>query len=651
MCGIAGIFHLDGRPVDPGHLDTFTDSVAHRGPDGRGVWVDGPIGLGHRRLSILDIGSRGTQPMPYLGGRYQITFNGEVFNFLELRTELQAAGLTFSTETDTEVIVAAYHHWGPDCLLRFNGMWAFGIWDSLKRELFLSRDRFGIKPLIYIAEPRRFAFASEVKSFTRLAEFNVRENKREMHQVLAQRVDSVEETLLEGVLRLPPGHSMLVNEKGAKLTRWWRTLDHLDKEVPSGLAAQAEKFRALFIDAVALRMRSDVPIASALSGGLDSSSVVCALAEIGNSVGIARQARDYQHTFTAAFPGTAWDEREYADAVIKKTNFKGHEVLIDPDEVVESLPQFVYDFESVGQTLLMPLWMTYRAIRRYGISVSLDGHGADEMLAGYSNSIYAELQAHGNFLSSPRRTLDLVRIWHGTQTEGVHSRGMAGMAMSSDPVLRATQRLFDGSEAWARRVSGRPKKPSAETGEGLPTFVAPWTGTMKRQHQEDLDAHGSLGAMNDSLYAQFHRAPLPIILQNFDRCSMAHGIEIRMPFMDWRLVCYAFALAPESKAGGGYTKRILREAMRGLLPEKIRTRKPKLGFSSPMPNWFDGKLGEWVWSEVQTSAFLASDAWNGKEVRDFVAAKRRSGAPWTFKETGAIWRFVHAHAWRQRFIG
>ena len=276
MCGIAGIFHLDGCPCDAMDVQRITDALAHRGPDRSGIHTDGSVGLGHRRLAILDLSEGGKQPMSLLDGRYWITFNGEVFNFLELRKQLERLGQIFHSETDTEVIVAAYHHWGADCVLKFNGMWAFAIWDSQRRELFLSRDRFGIKPLHYLSEPRRFVFASELKSFLHLQDFAARENEEELRRALTTRGESEEATLVQGVKLLRPGHNLLVSTSRTRIWCWWRTLDHLT-DIPKPFSDQAERFRELFFDACSLRLRFDVPVATCLSGGMDSSSILCSV--------------------------------------------------------------------------------------------------------------------------------------------------------------------------------------------------------------------------------------------------------------------------------------------------------------------------------------------------------------------------------------
>jgi asparagine synthase (glutamine-hydrolysing) len=649
MCGIAGILNLDGRPCEADEVRTITRALAHRGPDGEGVYTDGPLGLGHRRLAILDLSEAGKQPMSCVGGRYWVSFNGEIYNFVELRKELKLEGYEFATQTDTEIIGAAYDYWGTDCVFKFNGMWAFAVWDRYRRQLFLSRDRFGVKPLHYLAEPRRFVFASELKAFPRLPDFTPRENEEAMRRALATAThEAVEETLLQGVRRLKAGHNLLVGASGTKVWRWWRTLDHVPRP-PRSLADQAERFRELFFDACRLRLRSDVPVATCLSGGLDSSSVLCTLAavrEASRNAGAAdRLTGDSHRAFVATFPGTLWDEREYAGLAIRKAEAEPRYRPITLEMATENLTRYAYDFEGISNSLLIPLWCIYRELRRDGVAVSLDGHGSDEMLGGYPQTLLQALAARGSLLLAPVRTLDLVRTLRGMYSSGtLDTRGLAGLLVNSDPCLRAASGLL----RRARRAI-RLGTTGATRGKPDAGWVKPWEDEHDFLDDDERSALESLGPLDRPLYLQFHHTVLPAILRNYDRCSMAHGVESRMPFMDWRLVCYVFGLPEASKVGGGLSKRVLREAMRGVLPEGIRTRKGKIGFVSPMPNWFNGGLGDFVWEQVSSPSFLEGGVWNGAAVRDFVAARRRT-KKWTQEECKRVWRFVQAHLWRQAFL-
>lgn len=558
MCGITGILDFKG-PVARACLDKFTDSLAHRGPDGRGVYIEGNLGLGHRRLAVLDRSDAGACPMKLVakGGRTLfITFNGEVYNFIEIRRELQALGHDFHTHTDTEVVLAAYAAWGPNCLLRFNGMFAFAIWDSLEQTLFLARDRFGVKPLYFAVQDARFAFASELKAFVSLEGFQ-RACNEDVAQAALQHGQALEgateHTLMRDVQRMRPGHWMKLDRAGNVTTRkWWHTQEHL-VEVPAAPAQRVEAFRELFLDAVRLRTRSDIPIGTSLSGGMDSSAVVSALSWLKQRGpgGSERQPPEWRQAFIASFPGTALDEVEHAMEVVRHTGV--HETIwtFDPDEALVDLEASVWSMEDVYPGIALPPWSLYRRMRQAGVFVSLDGHGGDELLAGY-----------------------------------------------------------------------------------------PWY----------LDQ--PLSKLNATLDNDFHRTLLPSILKNFDRCSMAHGIEVRLPFMDYRLVSYAFSLPPEDKLGGGYTKRILREAMVGIMPESIRTRRTKIGFNAPMIDWFNGGLQPLVQDCVTHPAWNENPWWDGPtEARALMA--KCSARAWTagdWDESLKAWSRMNLILWLRMFV-
>ncbi len=638
MCGIAGIWQLTGRVIPSTDLERMTRSLSHRGPDGEGFHYDdgGALALGHRRLAILDRSNNGHQPMGYALGRYWITYNGEVYNFLEIRQELESHGYTFSTQTDTEVVVAAYDRWGVDCQLRFNGMWAFAVWDRKSRSLFLSRDRYGVKPLYYVTEPGRFLFASEMKAFLHLHDFAVQTNEMALAKVISDpfSLEGGEETLLKGVRRLGGGHCLLVQNGAVKTWRWWSTLDHIDTP-PRRLTEQAEQFRALFFDACRIRMRSDVPVATCLSGGVDSSAVLCSVATVAAQPASAdeRRANDWQRAFVATFPGTPLDERRYADIAINRVGALACYVEDTFAITTDELSRIVYDFEEVYLTLPAPIWRLYRSIRRTGVPVSLDGHGADELLGGYSNYVAVALRGSGGLLRAPLRTWDLLQTEHHLYPEGgpLAAPGRIRSLLRNDPILSVPRRI----KSLISRLRARTRECESRISIGVPSA-------------EDEAAVERLGPLSARLYRDFHHTVLPTILRNFDRCSMAHGVEVRMPFLDWRLVCFAFSLPETSKIGAGVTKRVLREAMHGVMPEALRMRRGKIGFNAPLPRWFAGPLREWIRAAVNSADFLASDLWDGPAVRRFVEERFAAGS-WTWSECQEVWPLLAAYAWQTSF--
>ena len=561
MCGITGMLDY-ARGANAAAIDPFTDALTHRGPDGRGTWCSGPIALGHRRLAILDPTPAGACPMVYTapdGSVLRITFNGEIYNFLELREELRREGYTFVTDTDTEVIAAAWHCWGAACQTKLNGMWAFALWNERSRTLVLSRDRFGVKPLYLLAQGTTVSFASEIKAFLSLPGFHGRLNREAASAFFRNpsAYDGISQsTALDGVLRVPAGHSLTITSDGTRgFERWWDTAAQLPA-VPIAYDEQVAAFRELFLDAVRLRMRSDVAIGTSLSGGLDSGAVASAMAEVARTTpdgALARCASDWQRTFIATFPGHAVDERTYADLVVAHTGAKPTYWSFHPGAALRDLPASVWALDDLSAAPAVPILNIYRTMRQHGVVVTLDGHGGDELLAGYP---------------------------------------------------------------WYRDAA-----PSA---------------------------------LNDALYRDFHSTHLPSILRNYDGCSMANGVEVRSPFMDWRLVTYAMALPGEAKLTPDYTKQILRDALVGILPEGIRTRVSKLGFESPLVSWANGALGRVLLAASRTDAWReAPDAAQASEVTRIVAERTRARA-WTEGDRVAAafaYRLLNYVLWCEQFAG
>ncbi|HTO94438.1 MAG TPA: asparagine synthase (glutamine-hydrolyzing) [Bacteroidota bacterium] len=557
MCGIAGIVDPSGA-ASPLDLRAMTDLLAHRGPDGGDMRADGGTALGHRRLAILDLSDAGKCPMRYVdpaGGAYTITFNGEIYNFLELRRELEGLGHRFRSASDTEVVLASYAEWGDEALLKFNGMWAFAIRDEGRNELFLARDRFGVKPLYYHANGR-IVFASEMKAFTALPGFRVQMNEPLVRRILGASEPwegMTDETMMAGVRSLPAGHSMRVASDGRfSVRKWWETRDHLPG-VPVRYEEQVEEFRRLFLDAVRIRMRSDVPLGSSLSGGLDSSSVASAMAWLhrAGTDALERSPADWQKAFVAVFPGSRLDERAWAEAVAPAIGADVRYSAFDPQEAVRTLQDAAWAVEYVHGILASPVWGIYREMRRSGVVVTLDGHGADELLGGYAG-----------YLDVP------------------------------------------------------------------------------------------VDELNGRLYSDVHRTMLPSILRNYDRCSMAHGVEVRMPLLDWRLVTFAFSLPPAAKIGGGFTKRILRDAVQGILAEPVRTRRSKIGFNAPLIEWFNGPMRDVALRLFEHPFWNDNPFWNGKvAARDL---KRRMGAgDWTYREWPDVVRLsimLNLVLWQSLFV-
>lgn len=603
MCGIAGIVNFTGS-VESRDMRSLAVALKHRGPDGEGIWVsaDSRAGLVHRRLAILDTSERGAQPMHSTDGNMTIVFNGEIFNFLELRNELEVLGCSFHSNSDTEVILEAWRLWGESMLLRFNGMWALAIHDNRSGDLFLARDRFGIKPLVYHHAASTFAFASEIRALLALhmvpRELDIDTATRLLFDPFS--IEAGERTLLRSIRRLPAGHFAWLRNGHLQVSRWWRTTEHLP-EVPVDKAAQVSRFRELFFDAVRVRLRSDVPLGTCLSGGFDSSAITCAISEISsNRPQAGREANDWRHAFIASFPGQPNDETAEALEVSAYAKVRPHVALISDADALAQITRVLEDLDDVYISLPTAPWQIYRELRAAHVTVSLDGHGADELMGGYRQGGESFGFLLRNYVAAAT---------HRSRTANVAFESCKAMLLS-----------LKGLNFLRRHRWRAPKT------EGSPF------------DHDVLPAHW--GAFNHRLYRMFHATVLPTILRNFDRLSMAHGIEVRMPFMDWRLVTYAMSLPDKAKSWGGQSKVVAREAMAGAMPEKIRTNARKVGFNSPMPGWMNGPLKPWV-DEV-----LDSETPTYSAMVDVPALRRRIDSlsvnkAWDWEAVGRLWPYIH----------
>jgi len=618
MCGIFGYIGTLERRTAERCLDTMT----HRGPDGWGLWSDEGVTLGHRRLSILDLSENGRQPMSDPEGRYWITFNGEIYNFLEVRAELAAKGHRFRTESDTEVILAAYREWGDACLDRFNGMWAFAIWDRVQRSLFLARDRFGKKPLFYAELPNGdFAFASEMKALLPL--LPDAQPDRQMIRGMTLRssfaYEATDRCLIRGIRRFLAGHCGSFRQGRLSSRRWWNTLDHLP-DVPSSYEEQVEMMRGLLFDACRIRMRSDVTIGTALSGGLDSSSVLSALAHINRTrAGEARLSRDWQHAFVASFPGTPLDEARYAQRVAEHAGIQAEILPIDPARHIGELQRMLYLYEDITVTSPIPFMALYRRIKEGGVTVTLDGHAADELFGGYSTDWAYALMDAGTDVSQVRQVLD------------VYEQGLP-----DDP----TQ---------FRRPANRFSSYVKRLGSVLVKHGMGMHDNLGREYT-DHPRWKELDHLGRALFWQTHSFVLPTILRSYDRYGMSASIEIRMPFLDWRIATFAFALPWHAKIRRGFSKAIIRDAIAPYMPHDIAFRRTKIGFNSPIVDWMRGPLRGFFLDTLSSRDFRQCglvDAQKASKLVHHVINEPRA----TFKSGEQAWWSVLPYLWSQALLG
>lgn len=583
MCGIAGIWNLNNEALPIENLIKFTDSIIERGPDGSGyeLFQNNTLGLGHRRLSILDLTEAGKQPMFYADNRYSITYNGEVFNFEEIRKELQDKGYQFRTETDTEVVLAAYHQWGEGCLNRFNGMWAFAIWDEAEQELFLARDRFGIKPFYYSHIPGKiFAFASETRPFKVLDGFDRRFNMDMIKmQLSGNRIQGSGHSIYQNIYQLLPGHYCKLKKDGPlKQKRWFNISHHIRTDIPKTLAGQAEEFYHIFKDACRLRLISDVSVGTALSGGLDSSSVYSVVFDLLKNESMHRTHADSQKAFVATFPGLLADERHYAEEAISFTN--GPAVFLDQDygDLPEKVVSDTRLFDGLNVGPITSVAGIYAGMKKSGITVSMDGHGVDEMLYGYRDMIYNlfyYFYKKGDLKKAKMIQDVLIPTYHELEQDGAMQNIHMLMNAANNPFQKLktlVKRILKGEEM---------DRSSYITHESLRTLGEPYD-------------FSDMNYLDRVVYQETFVDTLPSIFRDFDRAGMMNSVEIRMPFMDWRLVTFIFSLPFSSKINHEFNKLILREAMKGKMAEGIRTRKHKIGIGSPVEHWFKTDLKTWA---------------------------------------------------------
>jgi asparagine synthase (glutamine-hydrolysing) len=643
MCGIAGIWNFDGKPILNETIERFTDSLAHRGPDGRGIWKSNAqdIAFGHRRLAIIDLSHEADQPMHYAENRYHIVFNGEIFNFIEIRKELMAKGYSFKTDSDTEVILASYHCWKEKMLFKFNGMWAIVIYDEQEKSCFISRDRFGIKPLLYKIDKHQFVFASEQKSFRCLDGYTPEMDNESAAYFLKTGfgVEASSRTMLKDIWKLQAGCWGIVKDGKVYLNRWWETSDHL-VDIPETFEKQAERFQEIFYDSIQLRMRSDVSIGSSLSGGFDSSAIVSALAEIGKQHSDLRQSKDWQQTFVATFPGKSNDERPKAEEVIRYAGVKGHFFEVHEDEALKVMNQVLDDFDDVYVGIPVAPWLIYRELRRNNIVVSLDGHGADELMGAYMHASGAYLANAPSLLGNWQYNKQLLKQSHElTQT-------IPQFATNLKRLVQFHPDFELGRKAFKKLKSFKDQFVQPQSSQFVNKDVAV---SNVASFQSSSNIPTGMDETNGNLYALFHHDVLPTILRNFDRMSMAHGIEVRMPFMDWRLVTYAFSLPGSAKIKDGYTKRIAREAMKNRMPESIRSSKVKIGFNAPMPEWFQGPLQPWIKETLENAKSNGNELIDVKGLVRYIEQQQKTNN-WNWSTTGNTWKYLHLLWFQQNYL-
>jgi len=613
MCGIAGLLSTTST-LDAALIAQMMGSLRHRGPDDEGYLavkanisactVEHLIGpdsaiqnhrsimdssspasmyLGHRRLSILDLSPLGHQPMSY-GDDFWIVFNGEIYNYLELKSELISYGYEFHTGTDTEIILASYAHWGENCVSRFNGDWAFCIFDRTQRKLFLSRDRYGVKPLYFFQKNGTFAFASEIKALLDLPFIQRKLNldKAFEYYVLHCR-DHSEQTLFEDIFQLAPGQNCVIDIQTGKASLYhYYSLEFCpdlgDYDNKKALS-YADDVRELLFDAVRLRLRADVEIGTCLSGGIDSSAIVAIAAKLRG----VKDSRTALHTFTASFPGKPEDERRFAELAADHSKVPSHYIFPTAQGYETSLKKLLYHLdEPFGSSTVYSQWEVLRKASQY-VKVVLDGQGGDEVFGGYLHnkaSFIADLFLHGRIIEFARE-LGLTEKYGGNVVQTMQT-------LKTVPFFLLNPKLQNYLFSFLNRKQ-------------IAAFMKAF-GKTPMNGQEQVEKNFSPRS-NELLWTYMTSTSLPYLLKAEDRNSMAFSIEARVPFADYRLVDYVFALPAVYKIHHGWTKWLLRLAVRDLVPPEITWRKDKMGFATP--SWIT-REEEWrLWLQQSFHAPVA----------------------------------------------
>ena len=618
MCGIAGIYNFRShRPVDRDVLGRMTRSLAHRGPDDEGLFLDGALGVGHRRLSILDLSERGHQPMTTPDGRYTISYNGEIYNYLELRKELESQGHAFLTGTDTEVVLGLYSQEGANCLTRLNGMFAIAIWDSVERTLFLARDRVGIKPLYHAETANGIVFGSEVKALLASTVFA---------QVSLPLIDTYfnfgyvpgERTLFEGIRKLLPGHWLLIGPKGIKCERYWDL--ECRPNFHRSTRDTAEELRELLLDAVRIHMRSDVPVGVFLSGGLDSSTTVALLAEAGV---------EHVKTFSVAYrDGAEYDETPHARLVANHFKTDHHVLYVEPTQFVEFIPDFVWFMdEPVTEAAAISLYFISKLLRSH-VTVALSGEGADELYAGY------DIYKYMGWIEEYRKLPHSMR------------------ALFLEPMFFTV-----GSEKL-RKYLRLAQKPLEERYSGVSLNGSEYRSLYTREFSEILRGsaqYAPLGCyyaktvgrdpLTRMLYSDFNTWLVDDLLIKADKMTMANSVELRVPFLDYRVAEQAATIPSSMKLRNGNVKWILKKAMKGRLPESILHRK-KTGFPTPLAAMFRQDLSGYLRDLLLSSRCLNRGYFLHDAIKKLIEehAERRKD------HHKLLWQLAVLEEWHRKFI-
>jgi asparagine synthase (glutamine-hydrolysing) len=629
MCGICGVAIPSrlNRRVDESQLMAMRDSLIHRGPDGAGALIDGSVGLGHRRLSIVDPDGGG-QPMANEDDSVWIAFNGEIYNHRELRPTLEERGHRYRSSSDTETIIHLYEEFGTRGVEKLRGMFAYAIWDGRRRRLVIARDRLGIKPLYYVLkEDGALYFASEIKALVEGRAIRPELNYDALADYAANRYTSGEETLFRGVKRLLPGHTLTWRDGEIEVDRYWN-LSFKKPEEPLSEAQYVERFGELFRECVKSHLMADAPLGMFLSGGIDSSAIAAVM---------SRRAREPIKTFSVAFAERDSNELEYARAVARVFKTDHHEIVVSPEQFFDRLPALVYqEDEPIAYPSSVPLYFVSDLAASH-VKVALTGEGSDELLAGYNKyrvAIYNLLLGCGYERLTPAPLRGLVRRQIGKLKGASRARRLLERTFLFMPA-EIKDVYFDNFAVFS--PSRQRRLFTAETYERM-RDRDPYRAPLSYVEQSEAET------LLDKLLAADMKTYLHELLMRQDQMSMATSLESRVPFLDHKLVEFAARMPDAMKLRGWTTKYVLRRAMRGLLPPQILKRK-KMGFPTPVGGWFRGAFRRVIDEYVLSERALSRGVFDPPYAREIVA-RHAAGE----NHTERLWMLVNFEIWQRRFF-
>jgi asparagine synthase (glutamine-hydrolysing) len=632
MCGICGIVGFsDGFDASERTVVAMSDTIAHRGPDDAGAWTDpaNRVALGHRRLSIVDLSPAGHNPMPNEDGTVWITYNGEVYNHAALRTELEAKGHVYRSHTDTETILHLYEEEGPACVERLEGMFGFAIWDSRRRELFLARDRLGVKPLYYAQVPGGFVFGSEIKAIIEHPQITADLDEEAFGHYLTFVSTPAPLTMFKGVRKLAPAERMVVSADGSvRSDLWWDPMSSdASREVAGmGEAELQDRLLELLRDSVGKRMMSDVPFGVFLSGGVDSSTNVALMAELMD---------DPVRTYSVGFKRhEKYNELQYARQIAERFGTDHNEIVIDESDLVDFLPEMIHhQDEPIADWVCVPLHFVATLARKDGTIVVQIGEGSDELFHGYQGYIDA-MARRERYWEPFQRVPAPLRRAIGRSAVGLSRRtGRLGFhAAYLDDAARGRQPFWGGAIAW----QGHLKSQLLTNGHGQDSYEI--VERLWNAAGPDADL------LQRMTYLELRQRLAELLLMRVDKMLMATSVEGREPFLDHHLVEFAMALPPHFKVRDGIGKILLKQAVDGLIPHDIVYRK-KMGFGAPVSEWFRGELGERAQREIRGSS-LAERGLIDYDLVDDLWDQHRAGLEWSFQ----LWNLYNVSAWHDYWV-